>query len=502
MAAPHLSLVDPRAHAHLSGRFAPVHHEVERVDLPVEGALPPDLTGAYLRNGPNPRFTPLGSYTFPLEGDGMLHGTWLEDGRARYRNRWVYTQGLLADMRAGRALFGGFMTPDAPGGDELGPDPDPGWPFKLDAFINVVRHGGRWLALEEGTPPYEVADDLATVGRHDFAGRLPAGMCAHPRVDPITGEMVVFRYDVEEPFLTWAVVGPDGRVARPPTPVATVDEGFMIHDFTITEHHVVLVVAPAVIDVAAMGTGASPLRWDADRPTRIAVIDRIDGATRWVEADPFFAWHYGNAFEHGDEIVLDFPWWSAFTLGAGEPVRGGFARAHLRPDDGTATVDVLDDRPSEFPRIDDRHTARPHRYVTTSRRSGRHELAAGEFDQLARHDMRTGATETWDADVVFGEVVFAPRDGAVDDLDGYYLTYATAPDASRSWLLVWDAGDFPADPVARVRMPQRVPHGLHGNWFPASSPAVPAFPDDGPGGRDRPDRPDRADRRGRPDRRG
>jgi carotenoid cleavage dioxygenase len=390
----HLEVVDPAANAHLSGRFAPVHREVDDDDLAVEGTLPADLTGTYVRNGPNPRFTPLGSYTYPMEGDGMLHGVWLESGRAR-----------------------------------------------------------------------------DTVGRHDFVGRLPGGMCAHPRIDPTTGEMVVFRYDIEEPFLTWATIGPDGTVARPPTTVEGVDECFMIHDFTITERFVVLVVAPAIIDFAAMGTDRDPLRWDAERPTRIAVIHRSGVArTRWIETDPFFVWHYGNAYEQGDEIVVDFPWWSAFTLPAAGsfPARGGFAHARLQPDRGTARIDLLDGIASEFPRIDDRRTARPHRYVTTSRKSGRHELATGEFDQLVRHDMRTGTTDSYDSDVIFGEVVFAPRDGATDDLDGYYLTYATSPDAKRSWLLVWDAATFPSDPIARIRTPQRVPHGLHGNWFPSS----------------------------------
>jgi carotenoid cleavage dioxygenase-like enzyme len=479
MSGPRLEPVDPATNAHLSGRFAPVHREVDDDDLPVEGTLPSDLTGAYVRNGPNPRYTPLGSYTYPMEGDGMLHGVWLENGHARYRNRWVYTNDLRADMRAGRALFGGLMTPAPPDDDQLGPDPDPGWPFKLDAFINVVCHGGRYLALEEGTPPYEVTAELDTVGRCDFAGRLPAGMCAHPRIDPATGEMVVFRYDVEDPFLAWATIGPDGTVTRPPTPVAGVDECFMIHDFTITPRFVVLVVAPAIIDFAAMGTGKDPLRWDGGRPTRIAVVDRSGSLpTRWVETDPFFAWHYGNAYEQGDDVVVDFPWWSAFALGtpAGPPHRGGFARALLHPYRGTADVDLLDDVASEFPRIDDRRVGEPHRYVTTSRRSGHHDLVVGEFDQLARHDMRTGTTDTYDADVIFGEVVFAPRDGTTgagdrpDDLDGYYLTYATSPDAKRSWLLVWDASTFPSDPVARVRTPQRVPHGLHGNWFPADLP--------------------------------
>ena len=73
-----LELVDPTTNPHLSGRFAPVHREIDARDLTVEGTLPAELTGAYVRNGPNPKFPPLGSYTYPMEGDAMLHGVWLD----------------------------------------------------------------------------------------------------------------------------------------------------------------------------------------------------------------------------------------------------------------------------------------------------------------------------------------------------------------------------------------------------------------------------------------
>ncbi len=103
---PTLTPVDPSIEPFLSGRFAPVHDELDVEHLDVEGTLPTDLVGTYVRNGPNPMFTPLGSYTYPLDGDGMLHGVWFEDGRARYANRFVRTNGLRAEERAGRALFG------------------------------------------------------------------------------------------------------------------------------------------------------------------------------------------------------------------------------------------------------------------------------------------------------------------------------------------------------------------------------------------------------------
>lgn len=96
----------------LSGVFAPVHDERDAADLVVHGEIPADLRGAYLRNGPNPLFPPLGSYTFPLEGDAMLHGIWVDDdGSVRYRNRTVWTPQLRLEQRAGKALWAGLMTP-------------------------------------------------------------------------------------------------------------------------------------------------------------------------------------------------------------------------------------------------------------------------------------------------------------------------------------------------------------------------------------------------------
>jgi len=69
---------------------------------------------------------------------------------------------------------------------------------------------------------------------------------------------------------------------------------------------------------------------------------------------------------------------------------------------------------------------------------------------------------------VIGEVVFAPRPGGTAELDGYYLTFGTSLDDGHSALYVWDADAFPWPPRARVRIPQRVPNGLHGNWFAAT----------------------------------
>jgi carotenoid cleavage dioxygenase-like enzyme len=467
---PDLEPVDPSTNPYLHGRFAPTHQEITVEGLEVEGTVPDGLVGAYLRNGPNPKFTPLGSYTFPMEGDAMVHGTWFEgDGTIRYRNRWVRTQGMAAEEGAGKAIFGGLLTPAFVDQALLGPDPDPGWPFRLDPFINVVRHGGRHLALTEGNPGYEISSDLDTLGRFDYGGALK-GMCAHPRIDPVTGEMIMFAYDVEAPYLVWMAIGPDGTVTRGPTPVEGVDDGYMVHDCVITARYLVLVLAPVVFDLDAMMTGGDVLAWKPDLGTRVACIPRDGGPVQWVHTDPFFVWHYGNAYDRGDDVVMDFSWWSSFSLTVDPDKRGAFVQATLRPAAGTMDLTHVEDVPCEFGRIDDRRVGQPHRYVTVSRKSGRYDgLENGEFDQLCRYDMVTGESVAHDSDLVFGEVVFAPRAGGTEELDGFYLTFATDHAAEHSWLVIWDASSFPSDPVARVRMPQRVPNGLHGNWMPADA---------------------------------
>jgi carotenoid cleavage dioxygenase-like enzyme len=462
-----LKPVDPASNPYLNGVFAPVDDALDVADLPVRGRIPEDLRGAYLRNGPNVKFPPLGSYTYPLDGDGMIHGLWLADGRARYRNRYVMTKGLKAEIRAGRALWGGLMTPAVPPAELAGPDPDPEG-FKLLPDINIVRHAHRFLALAEGTAPYEVTGELDTVGRYDFAGAMPLGMCAHPKIDPASGEMIVFRYGLEEPYLYWAAVGPDGRVARPPEVIAEIDRGYMIHDFIITEDNLVLVICPAAFDLAARG--ASPLAWEAGRGVRIAIIPRRGqgGKIRWVEADAFWCWHYANAWQEGGEIVTVFPWWSHLGFGSpsGPPPKGRLVRARIDPAGGLS-LETLDDRATEFPRIDDRRQGRETRYAMVSHRVSP-ELRGGSFDELLRFDLKRGtvAAHRFPGQAI-GEAVFAPKPGRSEEEAGYVLTFATDLATMESSFVILDAEDFSGEPAAVVKLPRRVPLGLHGNWFAA-----------------------------------
>lgn len=461
--------VDAAHDPHLSGLFEPVIDEVDAGDLEVTGELPPEMDGTYLRNGPNPRFTPLGSYVFPLEGDGMLHGLAVSQGRARYANRFVHTPQLDAEIAAGRALWGGLMTGYTPSAEEVGPSLAGAMKDLPD--INVVRHGGKLLALAEGAPPYALTPELATIGRETFGGSLPAGICAHPKVDPRTGEMVVFCYGLEPPYLTWSVLGPDGAARRLPTAVPEVDTPVMIHDMALTERYVVLVLGPLYFDMAAMMRGGSLLAWRPEDGTRIALIPRDGAPVRWAHTDAFWSWHSANAYDTPDGgVVLDYVEWSrpgGLSRDTG-PVVGGISRAEIDPEKGSVARRFLTDpHGMEFPRVDDRRIGRPHGVVALGAKSGRVELTNGEFDAVLWLDPVSGRTDTWEAgDLSVGEPCFVPRPGEDDSSQGWWVTFATDRTDRSSWFVVFAAADPASGPIARVRIPVRVPLGLHGAWLP------------------------------------
>jgi carotenoid cleavage dioxygenase-like enzyme len=458
---------------HLEGVFAPVSAEVDVAALEIVGNLPPGLRGAYLRNGPNPRFSPLGHYVYPLDGDGMVHRVIIRDGIARYTNRFVRTPAVQAEEAAGRALWAGITDPYVPDAGTVGPALA-GTARELPD-INVVRHGGRLLALAESDRPYRLhRDHLGTLGPETFGGSQPAGITAHPKIDPWTGEMVVFCYHLGPPYLTWASVAADGT-GSPPVPVTGVGRPVMIHDMALTEHFVVLVLAPLFFDPAAVAHGGSLLSWEPDEGTRIALVPRDGGPVRWCEDAAFWLWHIAGAYERddlptGNPIVLDYVQWeSPGGLAPGAPPgHGRLARAVIDPAAGTVDRRVLADDRVEFPRIDERRITARHDVIATAATGGDHHGVPSIPDALTWFTPDTGAVVTWAAGgLAVGEPVHAP-DPARDDPDaGWWLSLATEPATGESWLLVIPADDPGAGPQARIRMPVRVPLGLHGTWLPA-----------------------------------
>jgi len=449
------------------GNVVPVRDELSVADLTVRGELPNDLAGVYMRNGPNPKYEPI-AYTYPFDGDGMVHAVYFDKGKARYRNRFVQTAGLAVEDRAGHAVYGSVTHPTPPDPSLLAPG-DP--PFlKNVANINVIHHGGHYLALYESAPAHELTRDLETVGQFDFAGAIN-GMTAHPRKDVETGELHFFTYSPVVPYLTYYVADREGKVVtdRPidlPNPT-------MIHDFVITTDHVLFFDCPVVFDLSLAQKGEVPLQWRPELGTRIYVLDRRDPSAKpiVVEDEPFFVYHFVNAYDrNGSEIVVDYVRHRLLSFGPGG--EGSNPAMHRMVIDLSArkATDVRADDPAqmvEFPRVDDRRTGREHRYGYAASDSGGANGGEDEFDSLTQYDYERGTVSVHKpgAGRSPGEACFVPRPGATAEDDGYVVSFVHDAATDKSELVLIDAANFDADPVAAIELPRRVPSGLHGNWM-------------------------------------
>ena len=176
------------------------------------------------------------------------------------------------------------------------------------ANTHVVCHAGRILALVEVCLPTEVRPDLSTVGRYDFGGALRSPMTAHPKVDPRTGEMVFFGYDITgPPWLRYHVVDASGALVR--TEPITIGGPAMVHDFAITETHVVWFDLPVVYDFSLLGKRPFPAEWKPEYPARVGVMPRDggDADVRWIDVDPCYVYHPANAWNDDGRVVVDVP---------------------------------------------------------------------------------------------------------------------------------------------------------------------------------------------------
>jgi carotenoid cleavage dioxygenase len=428
---------------HLRGNYAPVLEEVTAVDLPVEGAVPRELRGLYVRNGPNPKS---GSSPHWFFGDGMLHGVQLGEGRAAwYRNRWVRTR----DLEEGPGeMLGGERT----GGR---------------ANTHVVAHAGRILALEEASYPTEVTRDLSTRGCFDFGGRLTTAMTAHPKVCPRTGALHFFGYDYTPPFLTYHRADADGLLVQ--SEVIDVPGPTMIHDFAITDRYVVFMDLPVVFDLALAQAGAMPYRWSDDYGARVGLMPHggTNADVRWFEVAPCYVFHPLNAFDDADgSVVVDVARYRELWRPGAGSTQAALHRWRIDPARGGVAEQELDERAVEFPRCDERRTGRAHRYGYAVRTEDRAPESASST--LIKYDLRSGATAIHDCGPgrIPGEGVFVPASPGAGEDHGWVLTYVYDSARDGSDLVIVDAADFAGKPVATVRLPQRVPFGFHGSFIP------------------------------------
>jgi carotenoid cleavage oxygenase len=450
---------------YLTGAFAPVSEEVTAFDLAVEGELPAAIDGLLVRNGPNPVHADPAAYHW-FVGEGMLHGVELSGGNARsYRNRWVRT-----DRTA--ALLGEPLIEGQP--DDVSVAAING----SQANTNIVAHGGRLLALVEVALPTELNGELSTLGRYDFGGRLRSPMTAHPHTDPSTGEMCFFGYDVlGPPFLRYHVADAAGAIVH--SADIDVPAPSMMHDFAITATRSVFLDLPVIFDLNLVGKRPFPAIWNPGFGARVGVMPRhgANADVVWCELEPCYVFHVLNAYDDpaSDEVVLDVCRYE--TMFDDDPHGIGRAASRLErwmisPSQRRVRTEIVADLRLEFPRPDERLVGREHSVGFFALPRSTADFADADAISLAKVDFATGEVEVHDFGngAVASEGVFVPASPEAAEGEGYVLTIVGDTAGKHpSELVVLDATRFTEPPVARVRLPERVPLGFHGNFVPTGT---------------------------------
>jgi len=459
----------PSTNFFLDGNFSPVAEERDTDEMEVIGTIPDDLQGHFLRVGPNPVYVFSEAAYHTFDGDGMIHAIEFSGGQVRYRNRFIQSEGFKLEQAHGDWLYKGMNSLMDPTPSAL-PQGAPG--AKNLANTAFAFHNNTLYALHEPSQPTVIdLPSLATRGPTDFDGKLTHPFTAHPKIDQRSGEMMAYGYSFQAPFVTYSIIDKTGRLVHS-TPI-TIPRSIFMHDFAATEKHTLFLDFPITLDVGRAIAGGPAVAFEPEYGSRIGVMPRYgsDADVRWFDVKTGVVIHTANAWDEGDEVVLQASRSSTADIaGAGtsegnnlQENQGQLYEWRINLTSGEVTERSLSDTPCDFTRVNDNFACFKTRYVyagifNTER--------AFTFDGVMKYDNASGVTAEFRYGPARhgGEAVFAPRRGCASEDDGYLVCFVHDEADNQSECLIIDAQNIEAGPIASIIMPFRVPYGFHAGW--------------------------------------
>ncbi|QIR39314.1 carotenoid oxygenase family protein [Tolypothrix sp. PCC 7910] len=455
----------------------------------IEGAIPPQLQGTLFRNGPGLLDVNGQQIHHPFDGDGMISRISFVNGRAHFRNRFIRTEGYLEEQKAGKILYRGVFGTQKPGS----------WlanlfDFKIKniANTNVIYWGGKLLALWEAAEPHHLdPNTLETLGREYFNGVLSTGeaFSAHPRLDPScnqdNGAPCLVNFSIQPGLSTKITIfelNPAGEMIR--KHAHSVPGFCFIHDFVITPNYCILFQNPVTFNPLPFAFGIRSagecIKFQPNQPTRIVVIPRnpetAKTGVKILETQSGFVFHHINAFEVGDEIVIDSICYD--SLPEVEPesdfrqvnfeaiAPGQLWRFALQLQNGTVQRQLIESRCCEFPTIHPDNVGHQYRYLYIG--AAHAETGNAPLQAILKIDLDSGERQLWSAAPrgFTGEPIFVPRPNSQTEDDGWLLALVYDAAHHRSDVVILDARDLHKGAIARLHLKHHIPYGLHGSFTP------------------------------------
>ncbi len=474
------------------GFFAPTRFEADLHDCEVEGEIPTAIDGTFYRTCVDRRYPQFHPDDIPFNADGMVDMFRIRNGHCDFKTKYVRTPRYVMERRERRALFGRYR-------NHFTDDPMVAGMSNNNANTTPIVHAGKLFSMKESSPPMWLdPHTLRTHEEHDFDGKMTAtSFTAHPKIDPATGEMLAFSYEAKGPLsddLAIHFFAADGNLER--TVWTKVPAVTMMHDWAITDKHVILPTTGMVTDMDRLRAGEHHFYYDKNQPSYVGIMPRDGDASdvRWFRGPPdrSMVVHTLNARTVGNKVILDTPvaggnFNPQFANLDGSPFDNEKRKNTIRrwTFDLDSTSDTWEEEilfqgimPTSFARMDDRYLTRDYRWSFNllndpelpwdAEASG---VAPGQAaNAWYRFDHENETIDKFyagDTHSLF-EPQFVPRSDDAPEGDGYIVGVANDFAEMRSELIIADAQHFADGPVARVKLPFRLHMQVHGWWTPAS----------------------------------
>ncbi len=286
--------------------------------------------------------------------------------------------------------------------------------------------------------------------------------------------MIACGYSFQAPFVSYSVIDQHGDLVH--TSPITIPRSIFMHDFAATEKHTLFLDFPITLDVGRAIAGGPAVAFEPQYGSRIGVMPRCgsDEDVRWFDVETGVVIHTANAWDDGDEVVLQASRsTTADIAGAGtsegnnlQENQGRLHEWRINLVTGDVSERSLSKTPCDFTRVNDDYACHKTRYVyagifNTER--------AFTFDGVMKYDNESSITSEYlyGPHRHGGEAVFAPKVGSASEDDGYLVCFVHDEAENQSECQTIDARDITAGPDATIIMPFRVPYGFHAGWVGA-----------------------------------
>ena len=428
----------------------------------------------------------------------MIHGiSFLPSGKVMFFNKWIEGKGYLKEKVAGQKLYEGVLVNN---GVEmisgiikniLFNDALETQGTKDTTNTALVAHAGKVLALMEAQKPVlmhlEVGDDTVEFStekvNYDFDGDLVGNLTAHPKLDPRTGEMIGFSYDMaKKPHMRYTEVDSRGDVSYS-IGLYDVPRGGMSHDMAITKTHAILLDLPLVFDAANFLKNEFPVQFEKNAGARLGLLERggRGSLVQWFDIkNQANVFHTVNAFNCPEtgEVVLH-------AMRA-EPEKDGYVfndyspsylhEWRLNPETNSVKERRLGELAGEFPCINPNYVGEKAEFAYTvvdgfmgRLKQWTYPPIGIVYNSLAKYDLGSGSVvDKWDCDqgLYIYEPEFVPKVDSKSEDEGFLVLFCTDAIKDKSYFCILDAQNLRNGPLSLIEVPQKIPSGLHGQFIP------------------------------------